>query len=202
MQEQLVDQLCKQFPGMVDLVSQNYCKVPKHIEQEAIEIDDADNDIALLAELLKEEVLPKMVEDLEAAEQRGGTDPAPAVIVFCRGKGKRDWISEELRNREIINLPFYEAMSSKARNLTLSLLNEGKLPVMISDELGSRGLDTLNVSHVIQFDFARTPQDYLQRIGRTGRMGQPGKVINFIRERDMDLYKKILKKIENNESLD
>ena len=187
---------------MVDLVSQNYCKVPKHIEQEAIEIDDADNDIALLAELLKEEVLPKMVENLEAAEKRGSSDPAPAVIVFCRGKGKRDWISEELRNREIINLPFYEAMSSKARNLTLSLLNEGKLPVMISDELGSRGLDTLNVSHVIQFDFARTPQDYLQRIGRTGRMGQPGKVINFIRERDMDLYKKILKKIENNESLD
>ena len=107
-----------------------------------------------MCRLLKEEILPQIAES--------GTEAvAGAVIVFCKGKGKRDWICEELRNREIINLPFYEAMSSKARNLTLSLLTEGKLPVVVSDNLGSRGLDTLNVSHVIQFDFPRTPQDYL-----------------------------------------
>ena len=135
------------------------------------------NDIDLLVQLLKESVLPQMVYDLEEAEKIGSTEAAGAVVVFCKGKGKRDWICEELRNKEIINLPFYESMSSKARNLTLSLLSEGKLPVIVSDNLASRGLDTLNVSNVIQFDFPRTPQDYLQQIGRTGRMGQPGKVI-------------------------
>ena len=98
-----------------------------------------------------------MVAAREEAERNGETEAAGAVIIFCRGKGKRDQICDELRNREIINLPFYEAMSSKARNLTLNLLSEGKLPVVVSDNLGARGLDTLNVSHVIQFDFARTP---------------------------------------------
>ena len=156
-----------------------------------IRIEEADDDIAVLVDLLQDEILPQMVQDLEESEKKGETEAAGAVLIFCRGKGKRDWICEELRNKDIINLPFYEAMSSKARNLTLSLLSEGKLPVVVSDDLGARGLDTLNVNHVIQFDFARTPQDYLQRIGRTGRMGQPGKVINFIRDRDADLYKKI-----------
>ena len=157
MQEQIVEQLCRQFPGIVDLVSDDCCTVPTHIEQESLRIEEGDDDIALLVDLLKDQVLPQMVEDLEQAEKRGETEAAGAVIIFCRGKGKRDWICDELRAREIVNLPFYEAMSSKARNLTLNLLAEGKLPVVVSDNLGARGLDTLNVRHVIQFDFARTP---------------------------------------------
>ena len=58
MHEELVDQLSKQFPGIVDLVSEEYCKVPKHIEYENIHIVEGDNDIDLLCRLLKEEVLP------------------------------------------------------------------------------------------------------------------------------------------------
>ena len=73
---------------------------------------------------------------------------------------------------------------------------------MVCDNLGSRGLDTMSVSHVIQFDFAKTPQDYLQRVGRTGRLGQPGKVINFIREKDIDLYTKISSRIDKGQPLE
>ena len=176
----------------MDLVTDDCCMVPRHIEQEMYKIEEGDDDVALLVDILKEQVLPDLVQKLETSESA----VAPAVIIFVRGKGKRDLICDELRNNEIINLPFYEAMSSKARNLTLNLLTEGKLPVVVSDDLGSRGLDTNNVSCVIQFDFARTPQDYLQRLGRTGRMGQPGKLINFIRDKDLELYKKIQKKVD------
>ena len=52
---------------------------------------------------------------------------------------------------------------------------------MVCTNLGSRGLDTLNVSHVFQFELAKTAQDYLHRIVRVGRLGQPGKVVNFVR---------------------
>ena len=90
-------------------------------------------------------------------------------------------------------MPFYNAksMNSKMRNRTLSLLSAGKLPVIVCDNLASRGIDTMKVSHVVQFDFPKSPQEYLQRVGRTGRLGQPGKVINFIRDKDIDLWKKI-----------
>ena len=88
------------------------------------------------------------------------------------------------------------------RNRTLALLKSGKLPVIVCDNLGARGLDTMGVSHVIQFEFAKSPQDYLQRVGRTGRLGQPGKVINFIRDKDLDLWNKISLLVRKGSSLE
>lgn len=84
-------------------------------------------------------------------------------MIFCESKSKITKIAEELQEAKIPSLPFYDAkiMNSKMRNRTLALLHEGKLPVIVCDNLGSRGLDTMGVSHVIQFDFAKSPQDYL-----------------------------------------
>ena len=130
--------------------------------------------------------------------------PNRCVIVFCENKAKLNKICEELAHANIMSLPFNDntkQISLKMRYRTLNLLNEGKIPVLVSDNLGSRGLDTMNVSHVIQFEYAKSAQEYLQRVGRTGRMGQPGKVINFIRERDVDLHKKITERIQAGEPL-
>jgi len=56
-----------------------------------------------------------------------------------------------------------------------------------------RGTDTLDLDHVVQFDFAKSATDYLHRVGKVGRMGQEkGLVTNFIRKGDQDLYSKIL----------
>jgi len=104
----------------------------------------------------------------------GNSETNKSVIVFCENKTKMNKICEELSNANIINLPFNDnvkQISLKMRYRTLNLLQEGKVPVLVSDNLGSRGLDTMNVSHVIQFEYAKTAQEYLQRIGRTGRMG-------------------------------
>ena len=51
------------------------------------------------------------------------------------------------------------------------LLQNKKLPVMVATSTASRGLDTMNVQEVIQFDFAKNASEYLHRVGRTGRMG-------------------------------
>ena len=63
--------------------------MPKHVKQEVVHIGEGDNDIDLLVQLLKESVLPQMVYDLEEAEKIGSTEAAGAVVVFCKGKGKR-----------------------------------------------------------------------------------------------------------------
>ena len=58
--------------------------------------------------------------------------------------------------------------------------------------MAARGLDTMNVDHVIQFEFAKNVVDYIHRVGRTGRMGQTGGyVTNFIRKGDYDLEQRI-----------
>ena len=66
--------------------------------------------------------------------------------------------------------------------------------MLVSDKSLQRGLDLPTVSLVIQFDFAKSASDFLLRISRTGRLGKPGKVTNFIRPRDEDLIVKILEK--------
>ena len=78
--------------------------------------------------------------------------PNKSVIVFCQTKAKANRICEELTKANIINLPFNDntkQISLKMRYRTLNLLSEGKVTVLVSDNLGSRGLDTMNVSHVI-----------------------------------------------------
>jgi len=63
---------------------------------------------------------------------------------------------------------------------------------MVCTNMAARGLDTMNVDHVIQFEFAKNVVDYLHRVGRTGRMGQTGgSVTNFLRKGDSDLEQRI-----------
>jgi len=54
----------------------------------------------------------------------------------------------------------------------------------------SRGIDTMNVGHVIQYNLARNVEDYVHRVGRTGRMGRKGKVTNFVRRSDQSALEK------------
>ena len=100
--------------------------------------------------------------------------PNRSVMVFCESKTKMNKVCDALSEAGVINLPFNDnvkQISLKMRYRTLNLLHEGRVPVIVSDSLGSRGLDTMNVSHVIQFEYAKTAQEYLQRVGRTGRLG-------------------------------
>lgn len=106
------------------------------------------------------------------------------TIIFCDNKTRVDKVCEFLRVKEIKNLPYYENIkSAQARNTTIALLQSGQLPVIVSDRLGSRGLDTMGIQNVIQFDMAKSASDFLHRVGRVGRLGQPGKVTNFIRKK-------------------
>lgn len=73
---------------------------------------------------------------------------------------------------------------------------------MVSDKAAQRGLDLVNVNHVVQFDFARSNQDFLQRVGRTGRLGSPGKVTNFIRPKEAELFNKIMDRHESGKRLE
>lgn len=113
--------------------------------------------------LIRDQVL----KELTAATEEEGKDsdlPSQSVIVFCENKNKMNRICEELSKINVLNLPFNDntkQISLKMRYRTLNLFNEGKVPVLVSDNLGSRGLDTMNVSHVIQFEYAKSAQEYL-----------------------------------------
>ena len=120
---------------------------------------------------------------------------AKSIMVFAETKKVVDKICDALRQAEIKSLPYYPDIAVQGRAMTLMLFQNGQLPVIVCNNLASRGLDTSNVQHVIQFEFAKTTVDYMQRVGRVGRMGQKGGVItNFVRPSIDSEIEKIVKK--------
>lgn len=154
MQPALVEQLKDIFPGIVDVQSSTYGRVSPYLDHQNVYVESSvDNDIEILVNLLRDQVL----KESSAATQEGETPRA--VIVFCDNKTKLNKICEELQNANIISLPFNDntkQISLKMRYRTLNLFNDGQVPVLVSDNLGARGLDTMNVSHVIQFEYAKS----------------------------------------------
>ena len=93
----------------------------------------------------------------------------------------------------------HKDMSRIDRQEVLAKFHRNDIEVLVSTDLGSRGLDIRGLSHVVQVDYARNAADTLHRAGRTARAGSPGTVINFITENDRDLWKAIKQTEEKSE---
>ena len=93
----------------------------------------------------------------------------------------------------------HKDMSRIERQEVLAKFHRNDIEVLVSTDLGSRGLDIRGLSHVVQVDYARNAADTLHRAGRTARAGSPGTVINFITENDRDLWKAIKQTEEKSE---
>jgi superfamily II DNA/RNA helicase len=124
-------------------------KVPKNLVFDSVTIDDEEKELEMLVQFIK--------DNLPALKDANSS----VMMVFCDKKSRVDKVCEALKAIGIASLPFEESMSSQARNLSLSILRSGSLQVLVSDKAGSRGLDLPNVNHVVQFDFAKTTQDFL-----------------------------------------
>ena len=111
------------------------------------------------------------------------TEEFSRVIVFVSTKQVAD------RVFELIDPKFPEQVgvlhSNKSQNFRINSLERfknGTNRILISTDIGSKGLDILEISHVINFDTPDIPEDYIHRIGRTGRAGQLGTAITFVNE--------------------
>jgi superfamily II DNA/RNA helicase len=85
------------------------------------------------------------------------------------------------------------AMDKVERRGNLKKFRAGEMRIMISTDLGSRGLDIDQVSRVINYHLPQEMENYLHRVGRTARAGRRGTVINFVTERDAPLMGKLSK---------
>ena len=160
MNNEVIDTFKKIFPGIIDLKSETFGRISPFVEHQNIYIENnVSNDVEILVNLVRDQVMPDLIKDSEENEQQVNR----SVMIFCNTQANVKLICEELGRANILNLPFNESkqISLKMRYRTLNLLHQGKVPVLVSDNLGSRGLDTMNVSHVIQFEYAKSAQEYL-----------------------------------------
>ena len=102
------------------------------------------------------------------------------VLVFCRTKHRVDDVSAMLKNAQVKVDVMHADRPQQARARALERFREGKIQVLVATDVMSRGIDVAGVDAVVNFDVPMDPEDYVHRIGRTGRAGATGHAYTFV----------------------
>lgn len=108
-------------------------------------------------------------------------DPAPErVLVFCRTKSRVDSIYKNLKAAGLKVDVMHADRPQKARARALERFRSGAIQILVATDVMSRGIDIQGIDAVINFDVPLDPEDYVHRIGRTGRAGATGQAFTFM----------------------
>ncbi|MTJ49370.1 DEAD/DEAH box helicase [Dolichospermum sp. UHCC 0259] len=102
------------------------------------------------------------------------------VLVFSRTKHGADRLVKQLGEDRIQALAIHGNKSQGARTHALAKFKDGTLQVLVATDIAARGLDISELPHVINYDLPNVPEDYVHRIGRTGRAGAEGQAISLV----------------------
>ncbi len=106
------------------------------------------------------------------------------AIVFTATQIETDELAEELRSAGYNAAPLHGAMPQQIRNRRIKSLRDGSTKILIATDVAARGIDVPAITHVINYGLPMKPEDYIHRIGRTGRAGNSGLAITLAGFRD------------------
>ncbi|UCH41142.1 MAG: ATP-dependent RNA helicase RhlE, partial [Gammaproteobacteria bacterium] len=109
-----------------------------------------------------------------------GTNNWRQVLVFGRTKHGANRLAKQLNNDGITATAIHGNKSQSARTQALAKFKEGKVQVLVATDIAARGLDIAQLPHVINFELPQVAEDYVHRIGRTGRAGHRGQAISLV----------------------
>ncbi|MDD3609482.1 MAG: DEAD/DEAH box helicase [Halothiobacillaceae bacterium] len=102
------------------------------------------------------------------------------VLVFTRTKHGANRLAEQLSKEGISALAIHGNKSQSARTTALSKFKDGSLQVLVATDIAARGIDIAELPHVVNFELPNVPEDYVHRIGRTGRAGAEGEALSLV----------------------
>jgi ATP-dependent RNA helicase RhlE len=102
------------------------------------------------------------------------------VLVFTRTKHGADRLSEQLEKDGLTAAAIHGNKSQGARTRALGDFKSGKMRVLVATDIAARGIDIDHLPHVVNFELPNVPEDYVHRIGRTGRAGKEGQAISLV----------------------
>jgi len=145
---------------------------------------------------LKRETLRALI----AAESASLTN----AIIFCNRKRDVDIVAKSLKKHGLDAAPIHGDLDQSVRTRILTSFRDGNLKLLVASDVAARGLDIPSVSHVFNFDVPIHSEDYVHRIGRTGRAGRDGKAITLAQPFEEkyltaieELVKKAIPRIDN-----
>ena len=143
-------------------------------------------------------------KDREASEKRKALrmlidaegDKCTNAIIFCNRKMDVDIVAKSLKKYGYDAAPIHGDLDQSQRTKTLDGFRDGGLRFLVASDVAARGLDVPSVSHVFNFDVPSHAEDYVHRIGRTGRAGRDGKAMMICVPRDEKNFEAIEKLIQ------
>lgn len=159
-----IEKLTKEFLNDPVTISVRTAETSEHVEQDVIEARDKTHKIELLTDMLQRDEYEK-------------------VLVFGETKFGVQRLSDYLEKKGIPSAAIHGNKNQSQRQRALKQFKDQRVRVLVATDVAARGLDIPNVTHVINFDTPQTYEDYVHRIGRTGRGGASGRAHTFIDQR-------------------
>ena len=144
----------------------------EQIEQRIHTVDDTQH---------KKRVLRRLIEDSSMTR----------AIIFSSTRQNADRLASELHDQGHAAAALHGDMNQNARNRTIMNMRRGKIRLLVATDVASRGLDLTDVTHVINYDLPINAEDYVHRIGRTGRAGASGIAISLASCHELDVLQRI-----------
>jgi len=132
-------------------------------------------------ERYKREFLERLIRDRDMRQ----------VLVFTRTKISASRLARALQRDGFACAALHSDRTQQERMQALGDFKEGKLQLLVATDIAARGLDIEQLPHVINYELPHNPEDYIHRIGRTGRAGQPGEAISLVARDEEDLLASI-----------
>ena len=122
----------------------------------------------------KFEVLTELYESMNVTQS----------VIFCNTRKKVEMLSEKLKENDYVVSAIYSDLSQEERDIIMKQFRQGSSRILICTDLLARGIDVQQVSLVMNFDLPKNKENYIHRIGRSGRFGRKGVAINLVTAAD------------------
>ncbi|OAF71085.1 hypothetical protein A3Q56_01120, partial [Intoshia linei] len=168
------------MPPAVERMAKNYLRRPVVVQIGSInKPTERTKQVVFLIEPSKKR--KKLLEILNAGFE-------PPIIIFVNQKKGADMLCRGLEKLEYRTTTLHGGKSQDARDFALQSLKEGNKDILVATDVAGRGIDIKDVSVVINYDMAKSIEDYVHRIGRTGRAGKEGHAITFLTKEDAAVF--------------
>ncbi|KAL9670758.1 hypothetical protein QQ045_008316 [Rhodiola kirilowii] len=141
------------------------------------------------------EVVPSMEKQRRLEQILRSQEPGSKIIVFCSTKKMCDMLSRNI-GRQFGTAAIHGDKSQQERDYVLNQFKSGKCPILVATDVAARGLDVKDIRVVVNYDFPTGVEDYVHRIGRTGRAGATGIAYTFFGDQDAKHASDLIKVLE------
>lgn len=120
-----------------------------------------------------------------------------SVIVFTARKSGADKLAKQLNDRSINAISIHGDLDQDDREKALHAFSYGEKNIIVATDVLARGIDIKDVHAIVNYDVPRTSDDYIHRIGRTGRYDKKGSAVTFVNKKDYNQFREILLELDN-----